>query len=314
MKAAVCGRYGGPETVRVVNVPRPEPGAGEVLVRVKAAAVTSGDARIRAARFPGGFAIPARVGLGFRGPRQKVLGTSFSGVVEASAGDSAGFAVGDEVCGMTGRRMGAHAEYLTVPVTRIVRKPASVSHEDAAGVVFGGSTALHFLRDKAHVQPGMTVLINGASGAVGTNAVQLARHFGATVTAVTSGASAVLVTELGATSVIDYTKENVATLDERFDVVVDTVGNLSTDGLRLLKPSGVLVLVVTTLWRTIRARGRVIVGVAPTRADAFAFLLGLVESGELTVVLDSAYSLDDIAAAYVRVDTGHKHGNVIVRP
>ncbi len=178
MRAAVVGSYGGPEVVQVREVPRPEVGRGQVLVRVAAAAVTSGDARIRAARFPPGFAPLARLAFGVLRPRQPVLGSAFSGVVEEVGPGVVDLVVGERVCGMTGVRMGAHAEHLVAGADRVTSVLASVRHEDAAGVLFGGTTALHFLRDRAEVGPGTTVLVNGASGAVGTNAVQLAAHLG----------------------------------------------------------------------------------------------------------------------------------------
>ncbi len=315
MKAAVVDRYGPPEVVRIADVPRPEPQAEEVVVRVSAAAVTAGDARIRGARFPKGFGLPARLVFGIVRPRRPILGSSFSGVVETVGSRVGAFAPGDEVCGMTGTRMGAHAEFVAVPVKKVARKPAGVTHEDAAGLLFGGTAALFFLRDKASVGSGMTVLVNGASGALGTNAVQIADHFGATVTAVTSAANAALVTELGADRVIDYTADDLTTSAERFDVVLDTVGNLSiSTGRRLLSPRGVLVLVVANLGEMIRARGNVVAGSAPERVDDFDLLLQLVANGEITVVHDQTYDLDDIVDAYRRVDGGHKVGNVVVRP
>lgn len=315
MRAAVVERYGGPEVVRVVDVPKPEPRADEVLVRVRAAAVTSGDSRIRGARFPAGFGVPARLAFGIRRPRRPILGSSFSGVVEIAGPRVDGFAPGDEVCGMTGTRLGAHAEYVAVPADRVARRPAGVTHDDAAGLLFGGTTALFFLRDKASVGPGMSVLVNGASGAVGTNAVQLARHFGATVTGVTSGANASLVASLGAERVIDHTREDLIATAERFDMVLDTVGNLSiATGRRLLNPRGVLVLAVAGLGDTIRARGDVVAGSAPEHVDDFDLLLQLVADGDLTVVHDQTYDLDHIVDAHRRVDTGHKVGNVVVRP
>lgn len=315
MRAAVVERYGGPEHVQVVEVPRPKPKAGEVLVRVRAAAVTSGDARIRGARFPKGFAVPARLAFGLRRPRRPVLGGSFSGVVEEVGAKVTGWVPGDEVCGMTGMRMGTHAELVAVPAKRLARKPAGVSHDDAAGVLFGGTTALFFLRDKASVGPGMTVLVNGASGAVGSNAVQLARHFGATVTGVTSAANAQLVKELGAARVIDHTAQHVASLDERFDVVLDTVGNLSiATGRRLLTERGVLLLAVAGLGEMLRARGDVAAGTSGERAEDFELLLRMVADGDLRVVHDQDFALDDIVAAYRRVDSGRKVGNVLVHP
>jgi NADPH:quinone reductase-like Zn-dependent oxidoreductase len=190
-----------------------------------------------------------------------------------------------------------------------------VSHDDAAGVLFGGTTALHFLRDKASVQPGAAVLVNGASGAIGTNAVQLAKHFGASVTGVTSGANSALVTELGADRVVDHTHEDVTALSERFDVVLDTVGNLSIDaGRGLLRSGGVLVLAVAGLWDNVRARGDVVAGSAPEHVEDFELLLRLVADGTLHVVHDQSFDLDHIVDAHRRVDSGHKVGNVVVRP
>ena len=315
MRAAVIDKYGAPEVVRVAEVPTPVPRANEVLVRVHAAAVTSGDSRIRGARFPGGFAPFARLAFGIFRPRRKILGNTFSGVVEALGSRAEGFAVGDAVCGMTGIRMGAHAEYITVATKRLARKPSAVSHEDAAGLLFGGTTALFFLRDKASVGPGMSVLVNGASGAVGTNAVQLAKHFGATVTAVTSAANVALVTNLGAERVIDYTSEDLASAGGQFDAVLDTVGNLSVEsGQRLLSPRGKLLLAVASLGTTIGARGNVVAGTGPESPEDFEFLLALLADGRLTVVLDQAYDLSGIVDAYRRVDSGHKRGNIVVRP
>ncbi|HBX79135.1 MAG TPA: alcohol dehydrogenase [Acidimicrobiaceae bacterium] len=315
MKAAVNQQYGGPEVVRIAEVAQPVPGANEVLIRVRAAAVTSADARIRAARFPRGFRVPARLMFGIRRPRKHILGSSFSGVIEAVGPKVTGFEPGDEVCAMTGIKFGAHADYVALPAKKVARKPASVTHEDAAGVLFGGTTALFFLRDKAQVGPGQSVLINGASGAVGTNAIQLAKQFGAIVTAVTSGANRELVTQLGADNVIDYTKVDLLSIAERFDVVLDTVGNLGIKTSRpLLTAEGVALLAVADLGTILTARGNVITGTAPERAEDAKLLLNLIKEGTLTVVYDGVFDLDDIVEAHLRVDSGHKRGNIIVRP
>ena len=315
MKAAVNQQYGGPEVVRIAEVAQPVPGANEVLIRVRAAAVTSADARIRAARFPRVFRVPARLMFGIRRPRKHILGSSFSGVIEAVGPKVTGFEPGDEVCAMTGIKFGAHADYVALPAKKVARKPASVTHEDAAGVLFGGATALFFLRDKAQVGPGQSVLINGASGAVGTNAIQLAKQFGAIVTAVTSGANRELVTQLGADNVIDYTKVDLLSIAERFDVVLDTVGNLGIKTSRpLLTAEGVALLAVADLGTILTARGNVITGTAPERAEDAQLLLNLIEEGTLTVVYDGVFDLDDIVEAHLRVDSGHKRGNIIVRP
>lgn len=312
MRAAVYHHYGAPEVVQVEEVPTPAPRDGEVLVRVAAAAVTAGDARLRAARFPPGFGVPARLIFGIRRPRRPILGNSLSGVVEVAAG---GFAVGDEVCGMSGIRMGAHAEYVAVPVAKLTARPAGVTHEQAAGALFGGSTALYYLRDLAALQPGGTVLINGASGAVGAMAVQLAKHFGGIVTAVTSARNAELVTRLGADRIIDYTSTPVTELTERFDVVLDTVGSITrANGRRLLTDDGVLLLAVAGLADTIRARGNVKAGSSSERPEDFALLLDLVARGELAVVTEAVLPLDRIADAHRRIDSGRKVGNILITP
>ncbi|SEF08325.1 NAD(P)-dependent alcohol dehydrogenase [Jiangella alba] len=318
MKAVIVDRYGSPEVLRFVDVPRPKPGAKEALVRVHAVAATSGDARIRGARFPTGFALLGRLALGIRRPRRRILGGSFSGVVESVGSAVTRLRPGDEVSGMSGVRLGGYAEYLTVAADRLAVKPAGVSHDDAAGLLFGGTTALFFLRDKARLDsgpPGRSVLVVGASGAVGTNAVQLARYFGADVTGVTSAANVDLVERLGASRVVDHTRDDVTQGSERYDVVFDTVGALSiASGRRLLADDGMLLLAVGTLGDSIRARGNVVAGVSAERREDFEFLLGLVAAGELDVVVDQVYDLADAAEAHARVDTGHKVGNVLLHP
>lgn len=315
MRAAFVERYGPPERITVAETPRPEPRAGEVLVRIRAAAVTAGDARLRAGRFPRGFGFLGRLGVGLRGPRVRVLGGTLSGSVEKAAPDVARPAPGDEVTGMTGARMGSHAEYVAVPAASLVPKPENVSHAEAAAVLFGGTAALHFLRDRAGVAPGDTVLVNGASGAVGTSAMQLARHFGAKVTAVTSARNRDLVVSLGAGNVVDYAATPVARLEERFDIVFDAVGNLTrTEGLRLLAPSGSLVLAVAGLLDTVRARGPVLAGPVPERAEDFAFLLDLAASGDLDPVAEVVGGLESLREAHRRIDTGRKVGNLVIEP
>lgn len=315
MKAAVVPHYGPPEVVEIAEVPVPEPGKGQVLVRVAATAVTAGDARMRGARFPPGFAPFARPAIGFRGPRAGILGNSLSGIVERVGPGVTEFAPGDEVAGMTGSRMRAHAEFAVAPVRSLTRKPAGVSHADAAGILFGGTTALYFLRDRAKVAPGESVLVNGASGAVGAAAVQLARHFGASVTGVASARNREYLLRLGAARAIDYAATPVTGLDDRFDIVFDAVGNVSrADGLGLLTGDGRLVLAVAGLVDTIRAGGRVLAGPAPERAEDAAFLLDLVATGELDPVTEVVGGLDALVAAHRTVDSGRKVGNLVVLP
>ena len=313
MRAAVVGRYGPPEVAQVADVPDPSAGKGQVVVRVSAAAVTSADGRIRAARFPRGFGPVARLVFGLRRPRRPVLGGVVSGVVAEVGPGVTGASVGDEVCGMTGGRLGCHAELVAVKASRLVPKPAAVSHVDAAALLFGGTTALHFLADR--VSPGSRVLVNGASGAIGTAAVQLARNAGGVVTGVCSAANAELVADLGAESVVDYAVSPVETLTEQYDVVLDAVGNISiAAGRRLLSPGGALLLAVADLGETVRARGDVVAGPAPERPASFTTLLDLAAAGELRVVVDRTVPLDDIVEAHRVVDSGRKVGNVVVLP
>ncbi|WP_167051473.1 NAD(P)-dependent alcohol dehydrogenase [Salinibacterium sp. ZJ77] len=318
MRAVVVERYGPPEVARVRDVPVPQPGTGEVLVRVIASAVTSGDARMRSGVFPPGFALPGKLALGIRGPRKRVLGAVYAGEVAALGAGVDGAAVGDRVAGMAGFAVGGHAEFVVAPAVRLAPIPEGLSPDAAAAVLFGGTTALDYLRDKAHLAAGMTVLVNGASGAVGSSAIQLARHLGGEVTAVTSTANAELATRLGATRTIDYRATPVsqlATAGERFDVVFDTVGNITAAaGRQLLTERGVLLLGVAGLGDTITARGQVKAGPASEKIDNLREVLRLASEGVLDPLIESVHPLDGIADAYRRIDSGRKVGNILVRP
>lgn len=315
MKAAIVDRYGPPEVVRIADLPQPRPTRDTVLVRVTAAGVNSGEARIRAARFPAGFGLLGRLGLGLRGPRRAVLGVTLAGTVESVGDGATQFVVGDRVAGFTGMRMGAHAEYAIAPAESLTRIPSGVTDTDAAAITFGGTTAQWFLRDRAQVTRGETVLVIGSSGAVGSAAVQLATLIGAEVTAVSSGANADLVRRLGATHHLDYAHTPVASIRDRFDVVIDTTGTIDrAAGLRLLAPDGRLALVVASLGELIRARGPVIAGTSPERGDDVATLLGLVASGELDPLTTIVGGLDALPEAYRLIDGGHKVGALVIEP
>jgi NADPH:quinone reductase-like Zn-dependent oxidoreductase len=318
MKAVLVDRYGPPQVAQVRQAPTPAPRAGEVLVRVLAAPVTSGDARLRAARFPKGFGVLARLAVGVRRPRGGVFGAFFSGEVAAIGAGVEGFAVGDRVSGSTGVGMGAHADYLLTKPSRLVATPASLSHDAAAAILFGGTTALDYLRDKARLSAGATVLVNGASGSVGTAAVQIARHLGARVTALTSEANAELVRRLGAERAIDYRSTSPAQLSrdrERFDVVMDTAGTLSpASGRPLLAPKGVLLLIVASLGQILIPRGWVKAGPAAESRELMETVLSLTADGVLDPLIEASLPLSRIAEAYARVDSGRKVGNIVVRP
>lgn len=326
MRAAVLDRFGGPEVVRVDERPKPVPAASEVLVRVHASTVSVADHRLRSRDIPSGLSLLVAPTIGLFRPRVRVLGMDAAGVVESVGAEVTRFAPGDEVMVMQGSRMGGHAEYLAVPEGGdIARKPAGLSFEEAAAIVFGGHTAMRYL-SRVPVGPGTEVLVNGASGAVGLAAVQLAARRGANVTAVTSGRNAELVRANGADRVIDYTREDFATgrgaADAgRYDVIVECVGNAPFARVRhLIRPGGALLQVIADLrgmlagpWQTRHSGIRVTStgdGVGP---EGMRRLAELAEAGDIRPVIDRVHGLDEIVEAHRYVDTGRKRGSVVLR-
>ncbi|WP_439567350.1 NAD(P)-dependent alcohol dehydrogenase [Sphingopyxis sp.] len=320
MKAIVCPRYGGPEVLEFRDVPMPEPAADEVRVRVMATSVTSADSRVRAARFPPGLGIIARPWLGFRGPRQPILGTEMAGIVDAVGAAVTRYRPGDAVMAFPGGKMGCHAEYRCIAETGpIAPKPEGLSFAKAATLCFGGSTALDFLAVAA-VEPGERVLVVGASGAVGSALVQLARHRGAHVIAVCSARNADLVRDLGAGAVIDYATTDFRGEPGAYDVIFETAGSMmSREALPLLRPKGRFAAIAAGLpdmLATIGAPGRegrrVIAGPASEKPEHVQELADLTASGVLRPVVDGTYAFDAIAAAHAYVDTGRKRGSVAI--
>lgn len=321
MTAAVYRRFGAPEVVRLEQLPTPVPQPGEVLIRVHASTVSVADHRARTRDVPRGLGLIAAVGIGLFRPKHRVLGMDAAGVVEAVGAGVTGFAPGDRVVAMMGGGFGGHAEYVCVPADgAIARAPASLTDEEAVTLVFGGITAQGFLA-QVSIGAGTTVLVNGASGAVGTAVIQLARQLGAQVTAVTSGPNAELVTSLGADRVIDYTRQDFTANGVRYDVIVDGVGNAAFEKVEAsINPGGALVLVICDLWGMLRSRGQsrrsgklVTWDVGKPGAADLAHLVGLAESGRYRPVIDRTYDLADIVEAHRYVDTGRKRGNVVLR-
>ena len=298
MKAAICPKYGPPDVVQLVDIPKPTPKANEVLVRIDAASVSSGDARLRAFDFPVVFRLPMRLVLGVTGPRMKILGSQFAGVVEAVGASVTRFKVGDEVFGANGLKSRCHAQYVCIREKGVIEPmPANMTAEEAVTLPFGGMTALELLR-KANIQPGQSVLINGAAGGVGTAAIQVARHLGAEVTAVCRAANNSLVTSLGAASAIDYTAEDVGAAGPVYDVVFDAVGKMEkAQGQRLLKPDGTWLSVTSITSET---------------NEKLLALKEMAENGAYKAVIDKTYPLEQIVEAYRHVDAGHKRGNVVI--
>jgi NADPH:quinone reductase-like Zn-dependent oxidoreductase len=319
MRACLVPQYGGPEVLEFRDVPTPQPKPDEVLVRVRACTVTSGDARIRGLNVPYGFKLLMRLALGVRGPRQPILGSELAGDVVAIGSSVMNFQVGDAVMAMSGK-MGAQAGFVALPASSaITLKPTIISYAEAAAIPFGGLTMLDFY-ERAELKRGERVLVNGASGAVGLAAVQLARIAGADVTAVCSAANTSLVLEHGATRTIDYTREDLAKGSERYDVVVDTVGTAPYERVRsVLTSRGRVLLVLATLpqilrsvWTTLRGPHRVIAGPSSERPDHLRKLADLTAAGSYKAVIGRRFTFDEIADAHRYVETGRKIGAAVV--
>jgi NADPH:quinone reductase-like Zn-dependent oxidoreductase len=310
MKAVVCRKYGPPEVLQIQEVEKPTPKDNQLLIRVFATTVTSGDVRLRKAD-------PwlVRLFAGLLRPRKPILGSEVAGEVEAVGKDARQFKVGDQVFGAS---VSAYAEYTCVRDggPRGI-KPANMTFEEAAAIPFGALSALHFLR-KGNIRRGQSVLIYGASGGVGTAAVQLAKHFGAKVTGVCSTANLELVSSLGADQVIDYTKDDFVQL-AAYDIIFDTVGKAGfSRSMKSLKKNGVflsalaLAPVFRKLWAAIDGGKRVVGGVAKPKREDLVFLKELTEAGELRSIIDRRYPLEQIAEAHRYVERGHKKGNVVI--
>ena len=314
MKAITWREYGEPEVLVLEELSKPAPENNEVLIKIHASAVTAGDIRLRASRFPLGFWLPARLAFGLFKPGKLIPGMNFSGEIEAMGPDVTLFNKGDRVFGTTGLQLGAYAEYVCLAEdSALAAKPDNVTHEQAASVIFGGLTALHFLKDKAGIQRGQKVLINGASGSVGTSAVQLAKHLGAEVTGVCSGSKADFVSAIGADAVIDYSKEDFTKNNAVYDVIVDAAGTLSLSACRnSLSNTGKLVLINTGLWGTLSslAKPNVITGVASEGKENLELLCKLVETDAIKPVVDRVFPLEKAAEAHSYADQGQKKGNV----
>ncbi|MDJ0805980.1 MAG: NAD(P)-dependent alcohol dehydrogenase [Gammaproteobacteria bacterium] len=321
MKAITYERYGPPEVMRVAEVPRPEPASGEVLIRVHAAEATKADCELRAFRFAvNWFWLPLRLAMGIFRPRKKILGTYFAGeVVELGAGVTR-FSVGDKVYGGLGLQMGAYGEYVTVSEdSKIVAKPVNMSFPEAAAVPLGGLNALHFLR-LLEVQPGESVLINGAGGSIGLHGVQIAQVMGAEVTAVDKATKEALIRRMGADHFIDYAKQRLVDAGCKFDVVFDMVPNSSFgDCMQVLKNNGRyctgnprLSVMLRCLWVTRFSGKTAHFAFARESLDELLVLKAMVEAGEIRSIVDEILPMEHVAEAHRRVEDESRLGALVI--
>ncbi len=326
MKTVQWTKYGPPEVLKLQDIKKPIPKDDEVLIKIVATTVTAGDCEMRRLDFPLYLSLPMRLYVGWIKPnRIAILGQELSGEIEAVGSQVKNFNKGDQVFGTTGFRFGAYAEYICLPDTQkgmagpLVLKPTNMSFEEAAAVPTGGLEALHFL-GKANIKVGEKVLINGAGGSIGTFGVQLAKYFGAEVTAVDSAEKLEMLRSIGADHVIDYTQVDFTKNENTYDVVFDVIGKSSFSGsLESLKQNGRFLIANPNLIKLIRARfglgkgnKKIVIETTEQKSEDLLFLKELIEAGEIKTVIDRQYPLENIVEAHKYVETGQKIGNVII--
>jgi len=326
MKAIVWTKYGPPDVLQLREVEKPSPKDNEVLIKIAATTVTAGDCEMRALKFPIYLSLAMRLWRGLIKPRGvSILGTELAGEIEAVGKDVKRFKVGDQVFGSSGLGFSTNAEYICLPEQPgemdggVVIKPANMTYEEAATVPFGGRDALHFLR-KGNIRSGQSMLINGAGGSIGTFAVQLAKYFGAEVTAVDSASKLAMLSSIGADQVIDYTQEDFTKNGQTYDVIFDVVGTISLSrSSRSLTQNGTYLLanpnvsqMVGGFWTRMTSSKKVVMQTASGTTEDLIFLRELIETGTITTVIDRRYPLEQVPEAHRYIETGQKAGNLVI--
>ncbi len=322
MRSIIVNAYGGPEVLKLENVEKPTPKSNEVLIKIEATSITAAATMMRT-----GTPYFGRLFTGLRRPKVKTPGTDLAGIVEAVGQDVNRFSIGDKIIAATDLKCGAYAEYICIPQDdMIVHRPENISAEEATGILDGGCTALAFFTDQVKIKPGDKVLINGASGSIGTAAIQLAKEFGAEVTAVCSGKNAELVSKLGADQVLDYTKNELENSTDQFDVIFDTVGKLSyCNSRKHLKRNGLFLtpvlklnVLMTMLFVNPFSKKKLRFSATGLRKKELRIrdmikIINLLETAKIRTVIDRVYTLEEMQEAHKYVDLGHKRGNVIIK-
>ena len=324
MKAAIWTKYGPPEVLQVQEVDKPVPKPNEILIKIRASTVTAGDTEARALKFPFWLSLPMRMFIGVRKPfRVRTLGMELAGEVEAVGKDVTAFKPGDAVFGTSGFTFGGNAEYLCLPEASedslLLHKPEAISFEEAAAAPNGGLEALHFLR-AGGIEAGQQVCINGAGGSIGTAAVQLAKFFGAEVTAVDRGEKLDMLRQIGADHVIDFTRADYSRGERKYDIVMDVpLGTSFSKGIRALKPDGRLMVANPRLWKFLRAlwvrrttNKQVHFAFASRTRDDLQFIAERMLAGDLKTVIGKSFPLDQIVEAHRYAESGQKLGNVVI--
>ncbi|MFC2095112.1 NAD(P)-dependent alcohol dehydrogenase [Candidatus Bipolaricaulota bacterium] len=326
MRAVVWTAYGLPDVLKLREVEKPTPKNNEVLIRVCASTVTAGDCEMRGLKLPLMLSLPMRAYFGVLKPkRMKILGQEFAGTIESVGKDVRRFQIGDEVFGISGFKSGGYAEYMCRPEHPrkmdgvMTVKPSSIGLEEAVAISLGGLESLHYLQ-KANIRIGQKVLIIGAGGSIGTMGVQLAKHFGAEVTAIDSTTKLDMLRSIGADHVIDYTREDFTKNGESYDVIFDVVGKTPTaKAMRCLTDDGIYLMANPRVSKMLRGRlagqgtrKRIISGNVAYNTEQLDYLKALIEQGKLRVVIDRTYTLEQVAEAHRYVETGQKAGNVVI--
>jgi 2-desacetyl-2-hydroxyethyl bacteriochlorophyllide A dehydrogenase len=321
MKAIVCTKYGPPEVLQITEVEKPKIKDDEVLIKIHATTVTAGDVKLRSSDFPYMYWLPSRLMFGLTKPKNKIPGCELAGEIVTVGKNVKNFKPGDQVFGYSGFTFGANAEYISIHEEGVLaKKPINMSFEQAAAVPVGALTALQFLR-RSIIQNGQKVLIYGASGSVGTYAIQLAKYFGTEVTALCSTSNLEFVRALGANEVIDYTNEDLAKSKKTYDIIFDTVGKssfsnckrlLNKDGVYLLSAVWKLSVYFQAIWSNLIGNKKAIFGVVNLNYEDLNYIKALIEADKLKAVIDRQYPLEQIVEAHRYVEKGHKKGNVVI--